>query len=122
MARLTNGFHKLSIRLEDQYSIRLRKQTKRIPVARPTISGFDGLTENIIFRGNTSSAYRAIILYRGYHCFYQLLRKKKTSLELVHKCTSRRRIEYSMKHTKSSATITHRSQRTTSGNAWLNDL
>ena len=49
MTRLTNGFHKLSIRLEDQYSIRLRKQTKRIPVARPTISGFDGLKENIIF-------------------------------------------------------------------------
>ena len=122
MTRLKNGFHKLSIRLEDQYSIRLRKQTKRIPVARPTISGFDSLTENIIFRGNTSSAYRAIILYRGYHCFHQLLRKNETSLELVHKCTSRRRIEYSMKHTKSSATITHRSQRTASGNAWLNDL
>ena len=50
----------------------LTKTDKRIPVGRPIISGFDGLTERILFFEETLlQPIAKTILYKGYHCFYQ---------------------------------------------------
>ena len=105
---------------------KLTKIHKPIPVGRPIISGRDGPTERIYFLRNTTPAYRAIaatILYNGYHCFYQFLRKTKIGKDTIlvlmvvpnFPIPQEEGTKIICETYESSTTITHRSQRITSG-------
>ena len=128
MTWLTNGFHKLQIRLA--------KIHKLTPVGRPIIAVCDDPTARMSYFVETLLQPIAQLqqsYIRDTTAFFNFLERTKISKDsivvsigvsslIVHKYTSRRRNEYSMrsilkkeKKKKSSTTISHRSQRTTSG-------